>query len=264
MAEQASIETTEANNLPPSQTDGEEVVQIRHLAKSFGDNQVLKDINMELRKGENLVILGRSGTGKSVTIKCIAGLLDYEQGQLKVLGKEVIKMTDDELKDLRIKVGFLFQGAALYDSMTVKENLEFPLKRVLKVKDQGEIDERIQEALEAVGLPDSGDKMPSELSGGMRKRIGLARTIIVRPEIMLYDEPTTGLDPITSREISELILTTQEKYKVSSIIITHDIPCARITANRMLVMDEGEFVAEGTFEELSRSDNEFIRSFFKT
>lgn len=243
--------------------DNADVIQIRHLAKSFGSNEVLKDINMELRKGENLVVLGKSGTGKSVTIKCIVGLLEYDQGQLKVFGKEVNKLSEDELKDLRKSVGFLFQSAALYDSMTVRENLEFPLKRVLQIKDKQELDTRVTEVLEAVGLPNAIDKMPSELSGGMRKRIGLARTIIMKPAIMLYDEPTTGLDPITSREISELIRSMQEKYKVSSVIITHDIACARITADRMLVMDKGEFVAEGTFDELQHSEDEFIQSFFK-
>lgn len=261
MEEQLPIPPTDAN---ATDVDIRDVVQIKNLAKSFAGHQVLKDISMELHKGENLVILGRSGTGKSVTIKCIAGLLDYDNGELKVFGKEVAQMTEDELKVLRVKVGFLFQSAALYDSMTVKENLEFPLKRVIGLKDKAEIEERVTEALEAVGLPEAGDKMPSELSGGMRKRIGLARTIIVRPEIMLYDEPTTGLDPITSREISELIMEMQRRYKVSSIIITHDIPCAKITANRMLIMDDGTFKAEGTFDELSHSDDEFIRSFFKT
>ncbi len=241
----------------------EDVIQVRHVAKSFGDNQVLKDMSMVLHKGENLVILGKSGTGKSVTIKCMVGLLEYDAGELKVFGKEVKSLSEEEMKELRSHVGFLFQSAALYDSMTVRENLEFPLKRVLLIRDQADLDRRVTEVLESVGLPDAIDKMPSELSGGMRKRIGLARTIIMEPEIMLYDEPTTGLDPITSKEISELIRSMQKQYKVSSIIITHDIACAKITSDRMLIMDKGTFVAEGTFDELSKSDNEFIQSFFK-
>jgi phospholipid/cholesterol/gamma-HCH transport system ATP-binding protein len=172
-------------------------------------------------------------------------------------------MNDKELKDLRTKVGFLFQSGALYDSMTVRENLEFPLTRVLKIKDQAEIDKRVEEVLEGVGLMDAVDKMPSDLSGGMRKRAGLARTLIVKPEIMLYDEPTTGLDPITSREISDLILVMQKKYKTSSIIITHDMECARITADRILIMDDGEYVAEGTFDALHKSKDKIVSSFFK-
>ncbi len=248
---------------PLATDDMKDVIQMRHLAKSFGDKEVLTDMNMELHQGENLVVLGKSGTGKSVTIKCVVGLLDYDKGQLKVFGKEVNKLNDEELRELRTHVGFLFQSAALYDSMTVRENLEFPLKRVLKIRDEAELKKRVEEVLEAVSLPEAADKMPSELSGGMRKRIGLARTIIMKPEIILYDEPTTGLDPITSREISELIRTMQQKYKVSSIIITHDIACAKITADRILVMDKGEIVKEGTFEELSTSEDEFIQSFFK-
>lgn len=237
---------------------------MRHVAKAFGDNEILKDITMDLHKGENLVVLGKSGTGKSVTIKCIVGLLDYDGGELKVFGEEVKDLSEEGLKNLRVRVGFLFQSAALYDSMTVRENLEFPLKRIMKVTDEKELEDKIKEVLESVGLPDAIDKMPSELSGGMRKRIGLARTIILNPEIILYDEPTTGLDPITSKEISELILSMQEKYKISSIIITHDIACAKITANRMMVMDKGKFIAEGTFEELEHSEDDFINSFFKS
>jgi phospholipid/cholesterol/gamma-HCH transport system ATP-binding protein len=207
-------------------------------------------------------VLGRSGQGKSVTIQCIVGLLMPDEGSVKVFGKEVPELNSDELKELRTKVGFLFQSGALYDSMTVKENLEFALTRVLKIKDQQELDQRVQEVLEGVGLPEAIDKMPSDLSGGMRKRVGLARTLIVKPEIMLYDEPTTGLDPITSREISELILKMQKKYKTSSIIITHDMECARITSDRVLIMNDGEYVAEGTFEELQHSKDEFVKSFF--
>jgi len=239
------------------------VVEIKDLKKSFGSKEVLKNINLTLKRGENLVVLGRSGQGKSVTIKCISGLLSQDEGVCKVFGEEVSDMDEKELKELRVKVGFLFQSGALYDSMSVKENLEFPLTRVLKITDQAELDKRVNEVLEGVGLADAVDKMPSDLSGGMRKRVGLARTLIVKPEIMLYDEPTTGLDPITSREISELILQMQKKYKTSSIIITHDMDCAKITSDRAVVLKEGEFVAEGTYDELEKSKDEFVRSFFK-
>jgi phospholipid/cholesterol/gamma-HCH transport system ATP-binding protein len=242
---------------------GEVVINIKGLKKSFGKKIVLTDITLDVHKGENVVILGKSGTGKSVTIECIVGLLKPDGGTLKVFNDEVADMSDDKLKQLRMKIGFLFQSGALYDSMTVRENLEFPLTRVLKMKDQQEIDERVNEVLEGVGLVDAVDKLPADLSGGMRKRIGLARTLIIKPEIMLYDEPTTGLDPITSREISELILNMQKKYKTTSVIITHDMECARITADRVLVMNEGKFIAEGSFDSLHKSNNEIVRSFFK-
>jgi phospholipid/cholesterol/gamma-HCH transport system ATP-binding protein len=184
-------------------------------------------------------------------------------GSVKVFGEDVAGMTDKELKELRIKIGFLFQSGALYDSMTIRENLEFPLTRVLKIKDQKEIDKRVQDGLEAVGLLESIDKLPSDLSGGMRKRAGLARTLVVNPEIMLYDEPTTGLDPITSREISDLILNIQKKNKTSSIIITHDMECARIVSDRVMVMDDGEYIAEGSFDDLHQSKNKIVGLYFK-
>ncbi|MDB5288126.1 MAG: ATP-binding cassette protein [Mucilaginibacter sp.] len=240
----------------------EVVVDIEHVSKSFGSKEVLKDITLKIKRGENVVVLGKSGEGKSVTIQCIVGLLTPDSGIVKVFGEEVAEMSNEELKELRTKVGFLFQSGALYDSMTVRENMEFPLTRVLKMKDQGEIDQRIEEVLDAVGLLEAIDKMPSDLSGGMRKRAGLARTMIVRPEIMLYDEPTTGLDPITSREISQLILQVQKKYKTTSVIITHDMECARITADRIVIMDDGEYIAEGSFDELKSSKDELVRSFF--
>ena len=246
----------------PSAKKDEVVIHIEGLKKSFGDKEVLKNINLDVKRGENVVVLGKSGEGKSVTIECIVGKLTQDEGILTVFGDEVSEMNERELKELRTKIGFLFQGAALYDSMTVRENMEFPLTRVLKVKDQAEIDQRVEEVLESVGLVDAIDKMPSDLSGGMRKRAGLARTLIVKPEIMLYDEPTTGLDPITSREISQLILQMQKKYKTTSIIITHDMECASITADRVVIMNEGEYIAEGTFDELRKSKDEFIRSFF--
>jgi phospholipid/cholesterol/gamma-HCH transport system ATP-binding protein len=244
-------------------TDNREtVICVSGLKKSFGTKEVLKNINLDLRKGENIVILGRSGTGKSVTIQCIVGMLTPTEGSVKVLGEEVSELSEKALKELRMKIGFLFQSGALYDSMTVRENLEFPLTRVLKLTDKAEIDKRVEAALESVGLLDAIDKLPSDLSGGMRKRAGLARTIIVDPEIMLYDEPTTGLDPITSREISELILSIQKKQKTSSIIITHDMECARIASDRVVIMNDGEYVAEGTFDELHKSKNEIVKSFF--
>jgi phospholipid/cholesterol/gamma-HCH transport system ATP-binding protein len=241
----------------------EPVIHIKCLKKSFGDKEVLKNINLDVYRGENMVILGRSGTGKSVTIECIVGMLLPDEGELTVFGDEVTEMNESQLKELRTKVGFLFQSGALYDSMTVRENLEFPLTRVLKISHQPEIDKRVEEVLDGVGLMDAVDKMPSDLSGGMRKRVGLARTLIVKPEVMLYDEPTAGLDPITSREISHLILEMQKRYKTTSVIITHDMECAEITADRMVVLNNGEYVAEGSFDDIKKSKDEFVRSFFK-
>lgn len=237
------------------------VAEIENLKKSFGTNEVLKDMNLKMMKGENLVILGKSGSGKSVLIKCMVGLIEPNHGKIVLLGENIADLTSDDLNKLRKKVGFLFQNAALYDSMTVKENLEFPL-RDLKEKSTEEIDALVQEALKNVGLEDAIHKMPSELSGGMRKRVGLARTLILKPEIILYDEPTTGLDPTTSKEISHLILEVQKKYNTSSIIITHDAECARITANRMIILKDGTAFAEGTYKELSESTDQWISSFF--
>ena len=241
----------------------EKVIEVNNLKKSFGTTEILSGISFTVNKGENVVILGKSGTGKSVTIKCIAGLLIQDEGSLKVFGREVKDLEEDKLKELRCRVGFLFQSAALYDSMTVRENLTFPLKKVLKIKDKAEIKNRCIEVLKAVGLEDAIDKMPADLSGGMRKRMGLARTLIVKPEIILYDEPTTGLDTITSKEISQLILDMQEQYDASSVIITHDMSCAKITADRVLILHDGKCIAEGTYQELENSEDTFIRSFFK-
>ena len=252
-----------SENIESSYSNNDIVVEINHLKKGFNGNMVLKDISLTLRKSENIVVLGKSGIGKSVLIKCIVGLIQPDSGSLKVFGKEVTEMNSKELNELRTKVGFIFQGNALYDSMTVRENLEFPLRRNKELKDHQVIEGLVVEALENVGLLDAIDKMPAELSGGMKKRIGLARTLILKPEIILYDEPTTGLDPLTSREISNLILEIQTKYKASSIIITHDLNCAKITSNRMLILQDGVFRAEGSFKELQNSDDEWIRSFFK-
>ncbi len=240
----------------------ETVVEIEHLNKSFGSKEVLKDINIKIDKGENLVVLGKSGSGKSVLIKCLVGLIVPDGGKIVLLGENILDLKERQLNVLRKRVGFLFQSAALYDSMTVRENLAFPL-RDQKSKSKEETDALVMEAITNVGLADAIDKMPSELSGGMRKRIGLARTLILKPEIILYDEPTTGLDPITSKEISELILDIQKKYNSASIIITHDVECARITANRMVVIKDGAVFAEGTFKELSESKDEWVNSFFK-
>lgn len=240
------------------------IIKIDNLKKRFGAQEVLKDISLELRKGENLVVLGKSGTGKSVLIKCIVRLLDADAGTIDVDGDEVNSLKSKELNNVREKIGFLFQSGALYDSMTVRENLAFPLKRIKKGLSEKEVTAKIMEALENVGLPNVIDKMPSELSGGMRKRISLARTVIVDPSIMLYDEPTTGLDPVTSDEISDLINEIQKKYKTSSIIITHDIECVRTVANRIIMLHEGKVYMEGTLEEFEKSKDELVQSFFKT
>ena len=241
----------------------ETVIDIKDLHKGFGGQAVLANVTLKLYKGENLVVLGKSGSGKSVLIKCIVRLLDCDSGTINVLDQDVNALDGEALGTLRKKIGFLFQSGALYDSMTVKENLEFPQRRIRKELSQAEIDEKVMSVLTHVGLSDSMDKMPSQLSGGMRKRISLARTIVVDPQIMLYDEPTTGLDPVTSDEISALINEVQKKYKTSSIIITHDIECARGTANRIIMLHEGAVYLEGTLETFEQSADPFIKSFFK-
>jgi phospholipid/cholesterol/gamma-HCH transport system ATP-binding protein len=238
------------------------IITIENLHKSFGKNNILKGINLNLNKGEDLVILGRSGSGKSVTIKCIVGLIKADKGSIKISGNEITSLKYEELNNLRVRIGFMFQNGALYDSMSVRQNLKFTLKHHTRDLSEEAIEKEIVEALESVGLKDSIDKMPAELSGGMQKRIALARALIIKPEIILYDEPTSGLDTITSREISELILDVQKKYKTSSIIITHDMACAKITGNRILILKEGEITAEGTYAELEKSKDEWVRSFF--
>lgn len=241
----------------------ENVIEIKHLKKAFGKVEVLKDVNLNLNRGENIAVLGQSGTGKSVLIKCIVGLVHADSGVLKVFGQDVQSISNEEMDELRKKTGYLFQGGALYDSMTVRQNLSFPVRRTQLSKNKKEVNELVEEALENVGLIDAIDKMPSELSGGMKKRVGLARTLILKPEIILYDEPTTGLDPVTSGEISELILEVQEKYNTSSIIITHDMKCAKITSNRIKLLKEGSFYAEGTYEELMNSEDNKVNAYFK-
>jgi phospholipid/cholesterol/gamma-HCH transport system ATP-binding protein len=238
------------------------IITIKNLHKTFGKNKILKGINLSVNKGEDLVILGRSGTGKSVTIKCLVGLVKPDEGNIEIFGSDISKLNNDELNKVRSKIGFMFQNGALYDSMSIRQNLAFTLKHHTRDLEQQEIEDKILEALDSVGLKDTINKMPSELSGGMKKRIALARALIVKPEIILYDEPTSGLDTITSREISELILSVQKKYKTSSIIITHDMACAKMTANRILILKDGVITAEGTYDELEKSEDEWIRSFF--
>lgn len=239
------------------------LIDIKNLQKSFGSNEVLKDITLQLYENENLVILGKSGTGKSVLIKCIVNLLEKDAGSIKVSNIEVDKDQQEDLIKIREKIGFLFQGAALYDSMTVRENLTFQLTRSKLKIEKNSIEAKIIEALENVSMPDSIDKMPAELSGGMKKRIGLARTLISNPKILLYDEPTTGLDPITAKEISELINYTQKKFNTSSIIITHDINCVKTVANRIIMLKEGTVYKEGNLEDFLNDQDEYIQSFFK-
>ena len=258
-----NIQTDSKKNVSPEKKHLEPMIEINNLRKAFGPQEVLKDVSMKLYNGENLVVLGKSGSGKSVLIKCIVRLLHPDGGTIDVLGTEVGSLKMNQLDKLRMKIGFLFQSSALYDSMTVRQNLEFPLRRIKREMTEKEIEEKIHEVLDNVGLLDSLNKMPSQLSGGMRKRISLARTIIVDPLIMLYDEPTTGLDPVTSDEISALINDVQKKYKTSSIIITHDIECARATADRVIMLKDGEVYTEGNIEDFNKSTDPIIKSFFK-
>jgi len=239
------------------------VLTVANVNKAFGDNHVLRDFSLTVRRGENVVVLGKSGSGKSVLIKCIIGLLPPDAGVITLLGHDVATLDHAALDRLRAKTGFLFQSNALYDSMTVRENLLFPLRHQWLAQHRGQEKARVQEALEDVGLADTIDKMPAELSGGMRKRIALARTLILRPEIILYDEPTTGLDPVTAREIDQLIRQVQQKYNTSALIISHDMNCVRLTANRVALLVEGRCYAEGTYAEVAAMTDPVVHEFFE-
>lgn len=245
------------------QDEKEIVIDIKGLYKSFGNNHVLRGVDLQVARGENVVVLGRSGTGKSVLIKIICGLLAQDEGSVIVLGEDVKQLNARDLEKLRLKVGFSFQLSALYDSMTVKENIEFPLLRNYKHLSKAEVRERVDTVLDAVSLLKSKNQYPAELSGGQKKRIGIARTLVLRPEIMLYDEPTAGLDPISSIEVNNLIRSIQQEFGVSSIIITHDLVCAKTTGDRMVMMFDGVVQKEGTFEEVFSSDDERIKSFYE-
>ena len=237
-------------------------ISIQGLEKSFGDISVLRGVDLDVAKGENVVILGRSGSGKSVLIKIIAGLLKPDNGTIKVLGREVDKLDTKDLKEVRLKMGFSFQSSALYDGMTVWENLQFPLIRNQKDLTGKQVDEAIEQVLEDVGLPQTIYQMPAELSGGQKKRIGIARMLILKPEIILYDEPTGGLDPVTCVEINSLINKVRQQYNTSSIIITHDLTCAKTTGDRVVMLGEGKFLRQGSFEDVFNTDDERIRAFY--
>ena len=237
------------------------ILKITNLKKSFGENHVLNGFTMALYEGENLVIMGKSGSGKSVMIKCLVGLMEADSGSIEIMGKDIEKLKQNDLNNLRTEIGFLFQGSALYDSMTVRENLEFPLRKLKKKSNNN--DKLILETLENVGLAHAVDLMPDELSGGMKRRVALARALILHPKIIIYDEPTTGLDPITAKEIILLIKNIQKKYGTSSLIITHDVDCARVVSERMILLVDGINYAEGSFNELKASKDEQIRAFFK-
>ena len=255
--------TTSSIGAPPNVgADAEVVIAIKDLHKSFGEKKVLQGFDLTVRRGESVMVLGKSGSGKSVLIKCIVGLLKPDKGSISVLGKDVLALDHDELDRIRVKIGFLFQSSALYDSMTVRENLEFPLRRHWIAQEGNDRDALVKEALENVGLENTAEMYPSELSGGMRRRIGLARTLILKPEIVLYDEPTTGLDPITGKEIVELILQLQKKYGTSSVIISHDLNVAKLAANRIAVLIEGRNHAEAGYDELYASEDPLVKPFF--
>ena len=246
-----------------TENQGAPVMSICHLYKSFEDNHVLTDFNLELFKGENIVVLGKSGSGKSVLIKCIIGLLRTDEGTIKVFGENIPDLNDEELDKIRTKIGFLFQSNALYDSMTVRQNLEFPLRRHWIKVSQQEVDAMVTNALNDVGLIHTIDMMPEELSGGMRKRIALARTLILKPEIILYDEPTTGLDPVTGREIIRLMVEIKKKYNTSSLIISHDMNCVRMASDRIVVLLDGICYANGDYEELINNQDPKVKQFFE-
>jgi len=240
----------------------EAIIELINLKKSFGNNHVLNDLNLTVKQGENVVFIGKSGSGKSVLIKCIIGLIKPDSGIISVFGNDVSKLSHDDLDQMRAKVGFLFQSNALYDSMTIRENLEFPLRRHWLKGTKDTINDLVLDALTNVGLADTIDMKPSELSGGMKKRVALARTLILKPEIILYDEPTSGLDPVTGKEISNLIVEIQKKYNTSSIIISHDLSCAKITSNKIVILIDGTCYATGTFEELNNMSDTKVKQFF--
>lgn len=239
------------------------LIMFKEVYKSFGTNKVLNGISFSVNKGENLIILGRSGSGKSVAVKCLVGLTKADKGEITVMGKDVTKLNEQELNQIRMKIGFLFQNGALYDSMTVRQNLAFTLEHNNRNLSNEDVNAAILEALTNVGLADAIDKMPSELSGGMRKRIGLARALIIKPEIIIYDEPTAGLDTITAREIIELIRSIKLKYNATSIIITHDLTCAKYTGDRIIVLKDGIIKAEGSYDEIENNTDEWVKSFFQ-
>lgn len=255
-------DTTTTRTLDPLERK-EVVLSVQNLDKSFGSNHVLRKFSVDLHRGENLVVLGKSGSGKSVLIKCIIGLMEPDAGTIKVLGEEVTEMNHVALDRMRVKVGFLFQSNALYDSMTVRENLEFPLRRHWIEKRKESVNDLVMEALNNVGLAHTVDMMPAELSGGMRKRIALARTLILKPEIILYDEPTTGLDPITGKEISSLMVEIQKKYNTSAVIISHDINCVKLVSNRIALLIDGQCYATGSYDQLRATNDKKINQFFE-
>ncbi len=252
------MEEKKQHTIDPDESD----ISIKGLYKSFGELDVLKGVDFNLLKGENVAVLGKSGSGKSVLIKILVGLIKPDKGEVLVLNQQVDQLDEKELDALRLRIGFSFQSSALYDSMNVYHNLAFPLTMNVKNLKKADIDLAVEEALEAVGLKDKMSQMPSDLSGGQRKRIGIARTLILKPEIMLYDEPTSGLDPITSGEINDLISEVQQTYNTSSVIITHDIQCARSTGNRIAMLLDGKFHTTGTFEEVFASEDETIKKYF--
>jgi phospholipid/cholesterol/gamma-HCH transport system ATP-binding protein len=254
---------THSTHQPPSNSRVP-ILKIEGLRKAFGANSVLNGFNLELYEGENLVIMGKSGSGKSVMIKCLIGLMEADSGYIEIMGRDLMALDPPALNELRTEIGFLFQGSALYDSMTVRENLEFPLRRhQQKFGDIKDTTPLVEEALNNVGLLSAIDLMPAELSGGMKRRIALARTLILRPKIILYDEPTSGLDPITSKEIIELMRNIQRQYHTSSLIITHDVDCARVVAERMILLVDGINYAEGSFQELAAMEDPQVKAFFK-
>lgn len=238
------------------------VIEVSDLKVAFADNKILNGVSFNVSKGENVIILGRSGSGKSVTIKCLVGLMQADSGTIKIFGDDILNLKNDALNNIRLKIGFMFQNGALYDSMSVRQNLVFTLKHHSKDLDKKTIDTKIDEALDNVGLKSAIDLMPASLSGGMKKRIALARAILINPEIMLYDEPTSGLDTITAKEISELIVDVQKKFKTTAIIITHDMACAKIAGDRILMLKDGIIYAQGQYADLENSNDKWVKSFF--